>query len=182
MTEGKVWHRPHVIPPTDQLMTLYHHPMLEMCQCSSAAHALCSLGSLSSPLQEMFAFMNKNSLRQYIHKVRYLPIKVSIPFSFASDDIVRRRCSCGYEWTITLACICSRTSSTVLVQSRMRWPTTSMSYSQLLWITWNIAWEHLWTVTARWAQSVDHCERKPPVWHNIFKYLISRLPTFLNCS
>lgn len=47
--------------------------------------------------------------------------------------------------------LCCRTSSTVLVQSRIRWPTTSTSYSQWLWITWSLAWERRWTVTARSA-------------------------------
>lgn len=52
--------------------------------------------------------------------------------------------------------LCCRTSSTVLVQSRIRWPTTSTSYSQWLWITWSLAWERRWTVTARSATTGEN--------------------------
>lgn len=109
--------------------------------------------------QDMFAFLNKKNLRQYIYKVNYLLIYVYISHSclYLSDSlmqadliVVQRNVNKATVWPINCA-FCCRTSSTVLAPSRTRWPTTSTSSSQLPWITWSLAWGRLWTVTARWA-------------------------------
>lgn len=74
--------------------------------------------------QEIFAFMNKKNLRQYIYKVTFHLYSNSNMFVFYIIFIVPvstgdRNCSIFF-----------RTSSTVLAPSRTKWPTTCMSCSQ----------------------------------------------------
>lgn len=116
--------------------------------------------------QEIFAFMNKKNLRQYIYKVTFHLYSNSNMFVFYIIFIVPvstgdRNCS-----------IFVRTSSTVLARSRTKWPTTCMSCSQSPWTTWKLAWWCPWTVTTRRALTWHVAERK----HVLFCFFALKIP------
>lgn len=64
ITEVKV---PQADPPALQLPTLYRHPVVEAGLCSPVTRAL-------FVFQDMFDFLTKKNVRQYIYKVNYLHV------------------------------------------------------------------------------------------------------------
>lgn len=84
--------------------------MLETCHCTRVTHFLPFLAHfvpLSSVFQEMFAFLNKKNLRQYIYKVNDLLIYIYISHSFLylSDDMMKEDLYKATLWPIEVYCV-----------------------------------------------------------------------------